>query len=213
MIDRQRPRHAGGRRRLSGRRVEDGEPPVELLPVFHACHPGTADCRRGVRECHRLAVQVLEEVNGAAALVWVRREPADEVAHRLAAAERADLHDEHVAEARHRLCVGRGDHDLSRRSARPQPLEHLDIRQVVEHHEPAPVGAAEPAQEARGDRLGVAGQPSPGEDPGRLDVAGQDGRRAARVDPDQQVGRPGTPLRLGEECGLLRLPAASQPVM
>ena len=62
----------------------------EVVPVVPAGQRGAGDHRTGLGERQRLAAQVLDEVDGAEALVGVRGQAADQVAQRLAGAERPD---------------------------------------------------------------------------------------------------------------------------
>jgi len=116
-------------------------------------------------------------------------------------------------QADHGLRVRGGDEHPPGPAAGPQAWQDARVSQVIEYQQPPLVGLPQPVDKARRDRLGVTRQLRSGNNPCRLDVAGQRCCRTACVDPYQQVHRPGTPLRLREERGQLGLAAATQPVL
>ena len=95
---------------------------------------------------------------------------------------------------------GRGvrgrDQDPARRSPWPEPVEIRRVGEIIEHHEPRSPGLAEPAKEARSDRLRVSRRVGSDHRDSRFHIARQHRRPARGDDPDQQVYFPGPPQGL-----------------
>ena len=210
-VHRQGPGDRGAVQRIMTRHPQFRPPPVEALAVVLAGHPRRADDRRRLAQGQRLAAEVLDEVHRAAPLIRIRRKPGHEVTHGLAAAEGAQLQHGQLAEIRHRPVAGRGQQQLAGPAGWPEALHDGAVRQVIQHDEPAPLSAAQPGQERRGDRVRGAGHPGLADRGRGLAVTSENGLPAARVDPHEQVDGARVPLRFGVIRGELRLAADLAP--
>ena len=198
MVDRQRPgdRARGGRAAGRAGAARLVAPVREMLAVVVARQFRAGDHRARLRQRQRLAVEVADQVDGALPLIEVRRQAADQVGERLPAAERADG-DDVRAPPEQGPGFGGGDQHPAGRPGRPgEPVVESDRRrEVIEHHQPRPVGVAQPAEEAGRHRVGVAGELAADRGGGRR-VAGEHRRPGGGGQPDDQVHRARLPQRL-----------------
>ncbi len=195
-----------------GERVGAGQPPpavVEPAPVVTAATPGADHRGGGVAQRQRLAVQVRGQVESLGALSRVGGQPRGQVGQRLPHAERADPGETAVRRGQAVLPPG-GDQHPALGALRPQAVQVGRVGQVVEDHQPAPLGAGQPGQEALGggrQAIVRVGGAKIGE--GQR-VAAADGLPAGRADPDEQVNPAGIPQRVGQRGGELGLAAAAE---
>ena len=168
----QRPRHAGmaergvvqaraARCRAAGPRVGHSRaalrrragvahpalPVVVPAPVVAATGPGADQRGRGVRQRERLAVHVVRQIQGLGPLARVGGEPGGEIGQGFPGGERGDRRDPPV---RRDQCVAPAgcDHDPAVGPAGPQAIQVGRVSQVIEDHQPPPLGAGQPGQEA-----------------------------------------------------------------
>ena len=201
----------GHSRAALGQQAGVADPPLPVVvpaPVVAATRPGADQRGRGVRQRERLAVQVVRQIQGLGPLARVGGEPGGEIGQGFPGAERGDRRDPPVRRDQGVAPAGR-DHDPAVRPAGPQSIQVGRISQVIEDHQPPPLGAGQPGQEAlRAGQQVVAGIGGAEFREGQR-VAGQDRVPAAGLHPDQQVHGAVIPQLVRQRRGQLCLAAAA----
>jgi hypothetical protein len=183
----QRPGDRGGRRDLARGHPDLLPPAQEVLPVVLAGQSGIGDHRRSLGQRQRLTAERFDQVDRTLALGGIHAQPFGHAAEGLADAEEPDRVNLRPAPPGYHAGVRAGDDEPTGRPFRPEAFHFGDIRQIIEYHQPRPVGGGEPVDEARRDRFGRPGRLDARRRHRRLRVAGQHRRPAGGGDPDQDV--------------------------
>ena len=213
LTQRQGPGDRGRGRDLTRRHPDLLPPAGEEVPVVPAGQRRVDDHRGSLAQGQRLAAERLDEVDGALALSRVHAEAFGQAAQGLADAEEPDREDPRPTLAGHHRRLRAGDEEPARRSLRPEPVEFVHVRQVIEHDQPRLGSLGEPADELGRNRFGRARRlDASGRHP-RLDVARQYRRPAGGGDPDHDVDVARSPQRFREQHRDLGLAGRAQPVL
>ena len=147
------------------------------------------------------------------ALGRVHAQPLRQAVERLADAEESDRDDLRPAAPGGDRGVRAGDQHPPGQPLRPESVQILRLRQVVEDQQPRLAGLFQPADEAGGDRFGRAGGLKAGGGRRSLHATGKHRGPASGGDPDQRIYGRRAPERFRNDHGDLGLAARAEPVL